>query len=78
MPTQQRLLGERACQTLSNVCVRLVHEFFNQLRRRGRVEDVVLDGDVLVIQLLEEAERSDGLTTSPEACFTELLGQNLG
>ncbi len=54
-----------------------MNELLSQLRRRGRVEDVVLDGDVLIVQLLQETERGDGLATSTEACLTELLSEDL-
>ena len=54
-----------------------MYELLDQLSGRGRVEDVVLDGDVLVVQLLQKAEGSDGLTTGAETCLAKLLRENL-
>jgi hypothetical protein len=77
VPAQESLLGEGTSQALRNARIGLVHEFLDQLRGLGGVEDIMFDGDVLIIQLLQEAERRNGLTAGTQAFLAELPGQNL-
>jgi hypothetical protein len=44
---------------------------------RSGVENVVLDRHVLIIKLIDEAERCNGLSIGAEALLTEFLRNNL-
>ena len=77
LPRSRAFSGKTLREALGDVGVDLVHQLLDQLRTGGRVEDVVLDRDVLVIKLLEQAEGSNGLAAGTQASLTELLGDSL-
>ncbi|GJC81881.1 hypothetical protein ColLi_04718 [Colletotrichum liriopes] len=77
LSAEEGLLREGLGKALSNIGVGLVHELLDELSRGGRVKDVMLDGDVLIIKLLQKPERRNRLTTSAETGLGKLLGDSL-
>jgi hypothetical protein len=54
-----------------------MHQFFNKLMCRRRVENVVLNGNVFIIELMKKSERGGVLRTRPKSCLAEFLGDDL-
>lgn len=77
MAPENRLLWQGPCELLGNKGVHFVHQLLNHLRGGGGIKDIMLDGDVLIVQLLKEAEGCDRLASSTEAGFAELLRYSL-
>ncbi|GKT84717.1 hypothetical protein Ct61P_02567 [Colletotrichum tofieldiae] len=77
LSAEEGLLREGLGKALSNIGVGLVHELLDELSRGGRVKDVMLDGDVLIVKLLQKPERRNRLTTSAETSLGKLLGDSL-
>lgn len=77
LATQECLFGHSGDQLPGNVEVGLATEFLHKLVSRGRVEDVVLNRNILIIKLLKETQAWDIGRTVAEAGITELVRNSL-
>jgi len=54
-----------------------MHEFFNELMRWRRVENIMLYRNIFIIELMKESKRGRVLCTRSEACLAEFLSDDL-
>jgi hypothetical protein len=72
LPAKECLLRHGSEELASDKEIRLVAQLLNQLMCWRRVEDIVLDGHVLIVELVQQPERRRVRHTVPEPRFLEL------
>lgn len=77
LATQECLFGHSTGELAGNEEVGLAAELFNEFMGWGSVEDVVLDRNILVIKLLQNAQGRNVGGPVTKACVAELVCDSL-
>lgn len=77
LTAKESLFWHRGKQFLSYESIRLVAEFLNQFMSRSRIKDVVLDGYVLIVELIKQAKWGNRLGAVSKPCLAKFVCKTL-
>jgi hypothetical protein len=66
-------LGDLLC----HIAIGLVHQLLDQFMRWSRIEDVMFNGYILIVKLVDESQWGDGFPIRAQTLFSELLADSL-